>query len=168
MVSAIEAAPPKKTLKNESSITYTPSKNRQHGLCKGSIEDQALLAKAGVSAKELAAGVTPCIAGDFDGNGYLDFVLFGPSIQIGNYLPRPDGFLVVRYKNEQIIAKDIIKDESLVSPELYPATKKKGKFGEPATERDGFVEWGEGGTTELYLYNLKTRQFERTQYISGE
>ena len=45
-------------------------------------------------------------------------------------------------------------------------TNKKGPFGEPTTELPGLIQYGEGGTTYIYLYNPKTQKLERSSYAS--
>jgi hypothetical protein len=55
---------------------------------------------------------------------------------------------------------------SIFTFEIYPPTKKKGRFGEPATKNPGLVEWGEGDATTIWIY--KDGKFESSDYASED
>jgi hypothetical protein len=46
--------------------------------CQGEVPKGVDLSAAGITSEDLKSGVS-CYVGDFDGNGYLDFVLYGPT-----------------------------------------------------------------------------------------
>jgi hypothetical protein len=49
---------------------------------------------------------------------------------------------------------------------FYGLRKAPGTFGEAATEREGRVQWGAGGDTDVYLYDGK--KFVETIHASEE
>src|SRR5258706_397385 len=61
---------------NQSTLKYADVPARDHiviGKCAGTLPPSIQI--KGIGDQELTAG-TPCLAGDFDGNGFLDFAFF--------------------------------------------------------------------------------------------
>jgi len=154
-------------LTNESAISFKNAPDLPGSFtCQGKVNDD-ILKELEISRNELERGIS-CVVGDFDGNGYADFLLFGRIMKSPRYSDRPAVVSAVFYEGPRVLRHQVIIDSHLVHPVLYPATQKKGRYGEPISKMDGFVEWGEGGTTTVYLYNLRKRKFEKTEHISGE
>lgn len=133
--------------------------------CHGTIGNNAKLKDIGITKSEIKNGIN-CVAGDFDGNGYLDFLLFGKYIDLPPVIPHPENYLAVLYNKKEIINQLIVKHPKLSHPFLYKARDIKGEFGEPASKTDGFIEPGEGGTTVIFLYNKKTKKFDISEHAS--
>ncbi len=123
------------------------------------------LAEIGINEQTLLNGIN-CVAGDFDGNGYLDFLLFGEYIDKPPVVAHPKHYMVLMYDKHLIIRKLIQAKYGLNHPLLYTARADVGEFGEPATKNDGFYEPGEGGTTYIFLYNKKTERFDISEFGS--
>jgi hypothetical protein len=87
----------------------------------------------------------------------------------------PDGyfvptrrFKVLFFKGRQVIRSELIENKHKDHVEIYGPTKAKGIFGEPPTEVPGLVQWGEGGTTYIYLFDREQRAFKVNKFSSGE
>jgi hypothetical protein len=138
--------------KNESTIVYKNELKQTRNVCSGSLNDVTILNKIGLTEADLRKGVD-CVVGDFDGNGYLDFALYGRIIHEPPVIDHPEALGVISFQGSNILKTQVLKDQHFSAPELYPTKTKKGPFGEPASKTVGIVEWGEGGATVICLYN---------------
>ena len=151
--------------KNESAIICKNDLKQTRNICSGTLNDPTILNMIGLKDADLKKG-TKCIAGDFDGNGYLDFALYGRSIYESPVIDRSEALGVIFFQGSNIIKTQVLKDQHFSSPELYPATTKKGPFEEPISKNAGIVEWGEGGTTVICLYNSGRAEMTCSYYPS--
>ncbi len=159
----------KKNPANDSNIRY------ENGKCRFQNPDKIDLKDIGLSEHDIEADSVGCIMADFDGNGYYDFAFWGKFDAEAFWGAEPDSnaryelerrFKVIFFEKDRIISTQIIRNHARDHLLLYGPTDKEGEFGEPKTDLPGLVQWGEGGTTYIYLYDPKTRQLERSSYAS--
>ncbi len=144
-----------KNLKNESSIVV--SNVNEHGPmdCKGSTGKKAKLSEIGLSAENLKNGIT-CVAADFDGNGYIDFLLTG-SISPGEKYPAK--FLAVLYNKNTIVKQHIFSSSGIRVPSVYRARRFPSARGHPRSKTDGILSSNKT-YNNYFLYNPKTKKFK--------
>ena len=150
-----------KTVSGQNPEIYLNNLNGVY-LCSSSIPlPDGLLEKIKQPDTMLEDGI-PCTIGDFDGNGYLDFVLWGTEYgPMGkNYHGSARSFMVILYDKNKIVNTFYIGDQHGDKIELYKPTRKKGKSGAPPTFRDGLIQWGEGGANHLFVYDTKKNTFK--------
>ncbi len=140
--------PPDKTL---SKISYV-NQSGVNGICKGEVTKNAKLESVNLSNEELAKGIF-CTSGDFDGNGVRDFTLYGGT-------EKQPAFHVLFFEAGKIIRVQTIREPHLFMMWIYNRREKEGPYGEPATDSDGLVQPGEGGTSYYYIYNKKTKSLD--------
>jgi hypothetical protein len=151
---------------NHSSLSFTEAENMPGWICKGTVPKEVNLKELTVIPVDLENGIN-CVVGDFDGNGYTDFLLFGKYIERGrSILSSPDNYLAVFFKKKKLHHQVIISHPNLSHPFLYSPRKTKGEFGEPTSKTDGFYEPGEGGTTVVFIYNRKNGTFDVSEHAS--
>lgn len=128
-------------------------------MCWRNREGKVPLSDIGISDTDLIRGIR-CVAGDFDGNGYVDFGFQGRTTFNNMEVP---AFKVLLYFQDTVIFSEVIQGSDVF---LYPATDQIGEFGEPMTKTDGLVIWGEGGSTIIYLFEPQSGKFESREYPS--
>ncbi len=126
--------------------------------CEGTVPASAGLATIGRSAEGLRSGV-PCVPGDFDGNGTTDYAIPGT----GYDCIRPVDVRVLFTRRGGGLARAVDLGP-IACIHLYLAREEVGEFGEPVSDRDGLVQWGEGGDTDVYLWDED--RFVRRSYAS--
>lgn len=156
--------------KNEPVIMY----NATDGSCHTQNEEIVSLLK-GIRLSQAAVlkGVR-CIRADFDNNGSYDFVFFGPFDDKAFWKAEPGEarfqyeplFMVIFFEKDKILKSQILKNHGKDHIALYGPTAKEGEFGEPPTDKPGLVQYGEGGDTYIYLYDLRIKQLVRSSYPS--
>jgi hypothetical protein len=77
-------------------------------------------------------------------------------------------FKVLFFEGTQVIRSELIENLHKDHIEIYGPTKDKGEFGEPPTKVPGLVQWGEGGTTQLYLFDPQSGALKMLEFGSGE
>ena len=124
-----------------------------HGasVCKGAVPANVTLAAISKTAADLENGIA-CLSADFDGNGRVDYVLLSNSWVDDKPSTQTTDVLVVLAQAYGLARNVHLRGVSLFSFELYPARKRAGHFGEPATSTPGLVSWGEGGSTFIWLF----------------
>lgn len=122
-------------------------------LCRGELAGVGL-AEAGLDASELANGVR-CVAADFDGNGSRDFVLYGDSLPEN----RARVFLAAFTDGDRVTRHFVFSHPGVADLVRYAPTGEEGPFGEPASAMPGLVQWGEGGSTFVFLFDPATQGF---------
>ncbi len=154
---------------NESDIHH------QDGQCKSLNPDKFHLEDIGLTRHEIENNHVRCVMADFDGNGYYDFAFWGAFDEDAFWSAAPDSdarfelerlFKVIFFEKDKITGTQIIKNHARDHLFLYEPADKEGSFGEPKTELPGLVQWGEGGTTYIYLFDRKTGRLERSSYAS--
>lgn len=133
-------------------------------ICSGTLKKE-LLDQIKITNEEFVEGIQ-CARGDYDGNGHSDYALFSNIQNIRGTISRESGFLIVLYQNGKIINSYVIRDTDVILLVTYKAGREKGVFGEPSTKIDGLIEWGEGGTTKLFLLDKEKNIFVRSEYAS--
>ncbi len=138
-----------------------------NGMCSGMLKDISKLTDVGLTAKDLLEGV-PCIAGDFDGNGYLDFVLVKRIKDISGNPTNDDlkmEFLL--FKGSHIVISQIVEEKmGLGGFTFEPASDVIQGCDTSIRKTDGIVRDGAGEETVVYFYNSKTMKMERSEYPS--
>jgi len=139
--------------------------------CSGKLPAGGDLSDIGLSPRDLESGVT-CIVGDFDGNGYSDFVFLGkPKLEQAEakaefHGPATRAFKVVLFKSDKVIFSKRIETHGYDALELYPPQKNTGPFGEPRNKIDGLVQRGEGSTTHIFFFDKAQNDFTERRYAS--
>lgn len=159
-------------IKNESSLQYEsgPIQPRIDDVvgatfCKGTLSNPEDLEKIGLSEADLRNGVH-CTVGDFDGNGYMDFALWG------NSKPRStQNYLVLFFDRDKLIRSTIIESKHSGRLLVYYSPRKSiGKYGEPISDVDGLFEIGETGGYDdetkgtVYLFDSKLGNFRKVKF----
>ncbi|RKG73431.1 hypothetical protein [Corallococcus terminator] len=117
------------------------------------------LEEIGVDLNALKTGGVPCVQGDFDQGGQPDYAFPGKGYSCNQPVP----VRVLFTKDGQV--RDVLALSREVSClQLYAPRSTPGPQGEPATERQGLVDWGEGNATWVYL--LDGKQWATTTHPS--
>jgi hypothetical protein len=129
-------------------------------ICQGSVPSNVDLHSIGLSAEDLKKGVS-CVAKDFDGNGYLDFVLYGAWVKSENRRYS----LIVFYDGPSALKTQIIPeaveifDDNDPDRVLYP--KNKGQAGVIKRSHDNTMAiYG-----VVYFFNKKKGLLKKGAYI---
>ena len=147
---------------NDSPIVFDTKESVFYGniqFCWRNRDGSVPLNDIGIDDHDILKGLS-CIVGDYDGNGYVDFAFEGKKTidrKVISYLK------VLFYEKKKVIREILLPGGYFF---LYPATDKKGSFGEPASKNDGFEIPGEGGTTRVYLFDPTTEQFNISEHAS--
>ena len=120
-------------------------------MCKGVVPVNVALGAISKTAADLENGIA-CLSADFDGNGRVDYALLSNSWVDDKPSTQTTDVLVVLAQAYGLARTIHLRGVSLFSFELYPARKRPGHFGEPATSTPGLVSWGEGGSTFIWLF----------------
>jgi hypothetical protein len=131
------------------------------------------LRQIGISKTRLSKKVQ-CAVGDFDGNGYLDFALWGidTTRKFQYNIQWSDGknYLVLFFEKSKIIRTIKIKTEPGNCLVNYPPREKRGPHGEPPSKNDALWIWGDTngyfdtskGT--VYIFDLKSNNFKTLDF----
>lgn len=146
---------------NFSSIEYkltNDSEDWEWGECSGEISNPTLLYEVGITSDILAKGVK-CIAGDFDGNGYLDFSLYSQSA---------DEYLVLMFEKDKLIYSEKISLSRGAMLKVGENNYYQGlvlyrhrRIGIYPSKTDGLVRWGQGDATTLYMFDREIKRFKK-------
>ncbi|MBI3296799.1 MAG: hypothetical protein HYZ75_01450 [Elusimicrobia bacterium] len=153
---------------NASSITYRVESEVGaqliFGRCTGTLNDpKGALAKLGIKAAALAEGVR-CVAGDFDGNGTLDFALTCPYWDKGTSACRD--IAVVFFSADGAQRTETFKHPRRPELFLYRPGSERRPRGEPASRFDALVDWGEGAMNMFYIHDPKKGRLRFNKYRS--
>ena len=156
--------------KDQSGIGFTKTTKNLPNKCKFDKTFPLELKETDLSVKKIEKGVR-CVVGDFDGNGYLDFFVYGKYKKPGGSVaPYPEKYVILFYEKKKIIHSIVLDNTNpktaLTDPVLYPATKRTGAHGEPVSKTDGIIQQGEGGTSTVLLYDRNTKNFKRSNHAS--
>ena len=121
-------------------------------VCKGPLPINVPLVAISKNAVDLEHGIA-CLSADFDGNGLSDYALLSDSWADDKSATETSDVLVVLAQPDGLARTIQLGGVSLPSFGLYPARKRAGHFGEPATSTPGLVSWGEGGSTLIWLFS---------------
>lgn len=159
-------------IKNESSLRYESANEPARfddvvgaTVCSGTVSNPEELKKIALSEADLKEGVH-CTVGDFDGNGYMDFALWG-----FNKRRKTRSYLVLFFEKDNLIKSALI--ESKYSGRLlvhYPPRKSVGKHGEPVSSLDGLFEIGDTNGYDdetkgtVYLFDSKSGGFRKIKF----
>lgn len=128
--------------------------------CRGRVPAAAGLDRVGLSAHEIEQGVK-CLRGDFDGKGAAEWLLYGAPGDEGR------NFIALFVDDQGHLLKPVrIFQPGVHYVWLYHAGTTYGQFGEPALDVDGLVQWGEGGTTYILVYDEEKKSFTTFGYAS--
>jgi hypothetical protein len=129
-------------------------------ICQGTVPDSVTLSSIHLSIEDLKKGVN-CVAADLDGNGYLDFVLYGAWSEKDHrrYC------LVIFYKDRSVIRTQFIPEAMEIfsesDPERVHYPKNKGQVGLIRHSDDNSMQiYG-----QVFFYNKKNGLFEKGAYV---
>ncbi|NMO18595.1 hypothetical protein HPC49_29775 [Pyxidicoccus fallax] len=123
-------------------------------LCVGSVGSAAeALREVGIDAQAVRTSGTPCIQGDFDRDGEPDYALQGAGYSCNQSVP-----VRVLFTKGGLVREVQALPREVSCLQLYRPSKKRGRHGVPATNRDALVDWGEGNATWFYRYDGKRWQ----------
>lgn len=164
------------SIRNESPLKYSnadsPNKVDVVGatFCSGGTEELIdQLEKIGISKDQLVQEIH-CTVGDFDGNGYMDFAIWGNS---SKNIGKPDykNYLVLFFEKDQLMYSKKITSKHEGSLLVYYAPRSQiGVNGEPVTPYDALWEIGETfgyddlSKGQVYIFDPKSKEFNRTQF----
>lgn len=159
--------------KNLSFIHYTPGKADTDvtlpGRCSGTVGKEAKLEEVGLTSEMLKVGVQ-CVAGDFDGNGYLDFALYGSKVSKLKYLERD--YRIIFFDHAQVIFISQIRNMGDYGgePDVLMLYRKDYDLSDrcPKSKREGLISWGHGEFNIIYLFDTKKKVFTKFSCPSGE
>ena len=104
-----------------------------------------------------ASGLTKdldCVVADFDSNGYLDFVIWGPLEPGRQGLRGTRKFKVLFFDAQSIMRTEVIRKEDYDHALLWPrGSGHSGACQVSPQARDGVKLPGEGGGTWFYIYD---------------
>ena len=169
-------------IKNESNL-HLQSKNAPNRItdvigatyCYGTVDDVSMIQinKIGISKNKLKE-LVQCTVGDFDENGYLDFVIWGIDATKKNKdnIQWSDGenYVVLFFEKSKIIRTKKIKTTPGFYLVHYPPRTKKGINGEPTTAKDALWTWGETDGYDdyskgnVYVFDSKTENFKIIEF----
>lgn len=134
-------------------------------VCTGTNYYAKELKDIGLSRKELSSRVS-CVVGDFDGNGYTDFAIWGRL-----YLREGDRNKTRKFKVLFFGKKGIIRLQQIENPErdhlwLYPPTNKQDKYLSPVSRYPGLMQSGEGRMSYYYVYDKGTNRLKKYRTAS--
>lgn len=164
------------SIKNESTLQLVSAPGiTGASKCKGALDSTVnSFYKTGISSEDLLNGVF-CTAGDFDGNGYLDFAIWfnknTSDTNIESYSPDYKNYLILFFHKNRVVYSIIMKTEVAGSLLVhYPPRIVKGENGEPVSKNDALWEIGETDGYDdvskgtVYIYNSKKEMFEKTKF----
>jgi hypothetical protein len=133
--------------------------------CRWKGAPQNILASTKLTSAELEKG-TYCVSADFDGNGSLDFDIWGKLYSPGPGIAETRDHAIVLFEGNKVLRqKDISGRFRLL---LYGPTKKKGRYGEPVTALPGLIDAGEGDATVIFLWDKAKKEFVHSEYASED
>ncbi len=153
--------------KNHSGIIYI--EDVKQGICIAHNETRFQLNDIGLTNDALSKGMR-CIMADLDGNGYHDFVFFGPFDRklFGQasgearikYEPR---YKVVLFEGTSVTQTQVIKNHGYDHLIIVRAPDTIKKRGESKTALPSLLQLGEGhgAPTYVYRYDAGTKRLER-------
>ena len=118
-------------------------------ICSGRVSPAARLNETGPGVEDLERGV-PCIAADFDGNGFTDFAIPGAEGTANVIMSNAAGF----WRASRIDAGGVL--------ELYPPRFTKGKQGEPISKNHGLLVRWVGQSHAVFTWG--DEEFSRTLF----
>lgn len=167
-------------IKNESNLEF--EKNRSTNritdvegatYCHGELNGyEKELLKIGISTEKLKNEFVQCTVGDFDGNGYLDFVIWGLSPKEHKSIRWSDceNYFVVFFEKNQVIHSAKIKTEKGSCLVHYPKRKTIGENGEPISKNDALCVWGSTDGYDdyskgiVYFYDTRNKEFKTIKF----
>lgn len=122
-------------------------------ICSGRVSPDVRLNETGPGDEELERGV-PCIAADFDGNGFTDFAIPGAEGMANVIMNNATGF----WRAARIDAGGLL--------ELYPPRLTKGKQGEPISKNHGILVRWVGQNHAVFTWDGE--EFSRTLFPASQ
>ncbi len=142
--------------------------------CSGKLpEYEKELLEIGITQNRLKENPVQCTVGDFDGNGYLDFVFWGldEKEKHGTLWSDYENYFVVFFKKSKVINTIKIKTEKGLCLVHYPPQSEEGHHGEPISRNDSLWTWGtnDDGYDDyskgvVYIYNKNLGKFDQVEF----
>jgi hypothetical protein len=139
-----------------------------YGKCSGYFASPSLKNVLGITDSSVSyEQALDCFAGDFDGNGMQDYALVTTQ---GEGQWRAVAVLMRNGKSAMIVPLSRVFHNTpiLYSARHYAEDKKLLlQYECPVNNKnDGIIEWGEGGTTHIFLWNEQKLDFDETTCLS--
>jgi hypothetical protein len=132
-------------------------------VCVGTVGSaESSLVEIGLDPSQLPTTGAPCIQGDFDKDGEPDYAFPGKDYASCNGSAPVRVIFTRRGQVREVQALP----RNVSCFQLYPPRSKPGRYGEPATKRQGLVDWGEGNATWVFLFDGK--KWHATSHASEE
>lgn len=110
-------------------------------------------------------GAVPCVPGDFDGNGYFDFAIWGRLRPDEPDSPGTRFFKILYFAEGNIIKSQQIETPGCDHLWLYLSKEEESEDGEPPTSpHDGLLQIGEGETVYYYIYDDERGILKRIEW----
>ena len=134
-------------------------------VCLGAEHYAEQLKGIGLTSEQLASRVT-CVAGDFDGNGDLDFAIWGAAVNDINSGALFRKFMVLFFEAGTVLRTQAIVNRNRDHLWLYHPQCEPNEFGSPVSDLPGLVQSGEGGTTYYFIYDAGSGKLKRYETLS--
>jgi len=135
--------------------------------CSGAITGiKDLLRDIGISDKYFKSNKVGCGRGDFNGDGFEDYFFYK--------LKKPSSgkVKVIFLKGKSVLEAYVLDHILSTFAWVYDPSEKDVKyaiqnFGCPDSKNKGIVEWGEGDSSHVFIYNKKDKRFVKSDCSTG-
>jgi hypothetical protein len=125
-------------------------------ICQGAVPSNVNLGSIGLSSGNLNGGVG-CIAEDFDGNGSLDFMLYGAYIKAEGRRYS----LIIFYEGPSVIRTQMIPE----ALEIFKSTDSERSNYPKYKNVVGLIKHAQGDRGIVYFINQKSGKFKKVPYV---
>lgn len=145
---------------NSSDLHITEKKFKEYPanhICRGIVPATVDLASIHLTPEDLKNGVS-CIAEDFDGNGFTDFLLYG-----GRGGKENQRGLVLFFKGPSVLRTQVIDSVDFLG--FFEGSDKERANYPEYKGIPGLIWHAEGDGAYVYFYDKKTSLFKRVPYV---
>lgn len=125
-------------------------------ICQGTVPSNVDLASIGLSSDDLKRGVA-CVADDFTGNGWLDFLIYGAYVKTEGRRYS----LVILYDGSSATKTQLIPGALEAFKDTDPERNNYPKY----KSSYGLIKHAEGDRGIVYFFNRKTMTFKKVPYV---
>jgi hypothetical protein len=126
-------------------------------ICSGSVPANVDLASIHLTPEDLKKGVS-CLVGDFDGNGFIDFMLYG-----GRTAKENQHGLILFFKGASVLRTQVIDAVDLLA--IFEESDKERANYPKYKGIPGLIWHAEGDGADVYFYDKKTSLFKKVPYV---